>query len=67
MREGDEKMAKLTDADFGKTAHVCQDCGKVFFVGLSGVKHNCPACGGKLLVRELTRADTHREKDERSM
>jgi predicted RNA-binding Zn-ribbon protein involved in translation (DUF1610 family) len=40
---------------------------KSFFVGLSGVKHNCPACGGKLLVRELTRADTHREKDERSM
>jgi predicted RNA-binding Zn-ribbon protein involved in translation (DUF1610 family) len=60
-------MAKITDKDFGKNAHVCQTCGKVFFVGLAGVKHECPACGGRLMVRELTQADTYREKDERSM
>jgi len=60
-------MAKITDNDFGKNAHVCEKCGKAYFVGLSGVKHDCPACGGRLIVKELTRSDTYLEKDERSM
>jgi DNA-directed RNA polymerase subunit RPC12/RpoP len=61
-------MAKITDADFGKTAHVCKTCGKAYFVGLrTDEQRSCPACGEKLQVKVLTSSDTYLEKDERSM
>jgi rRNA maturation endonuclease Nob1 len=59
-------MTKLGDSDFGKNAHVCNDCDTAFFVGLVDVKHTCPKCGGKLQIKILTRSDTY-DKDERTM
>jgi len=65
-------MPKLKDVNFfGGRVCVCDRCDTVY-TKYTALKEgtSCPKCGGRLILKELTRGDTRyseKEADERSM
>jgi len=62
-------MPKLADLNLaGGEFCVCDICGTLY-IKYAGYKVNqpCPKCGGRLLLKVLTRGDIYYEVDERSV